>query len=144
MEEPSAHSAEEGDLLLVLLRVQVLELLADPHVHDVRVVPHQLPVDPLILLDVLQAAFFREVFLRVIDVGLEEGVLVGLQVQGALDVRDIRLKFGCVEIEAQDAVLESLVCLSYHDTIKLVERENRTEGAHLVSDIHIEGCAFKV
>ena len=94
MEEPSAHSAEEGDLLLVLLGVQVLELLADPHVHDVSVVPHQLPVDPLILLDVLQAAHFREVFLRVINVGLEEGVLVGLQVQGALDVRDIRLKFG--------------------------------------------------
>ena len=93
MEEPSTHSSEEGDLLLVLLGVQVLEFLADPHVHYVSVVPHQLPVDPLILFDVLQAAFFSEVFLRVIDVGLKEGVLVRLQVQGALNVSHIRLKF---------------------------------------------------
>ena len=80
LEEPSPHSAEEDDLLAVLLGVQVLEFLADPHVLNVSVVPHELPVDPLVLLDVLQAAPFREVFLRVIDVGLEEGVLVSLQV----------------------------------------------------------------
>ena len=80
LEEPSTHSAEEYDLLTVLLGVQILEFLADPHVLNVSVVSHELPVDPLVLLDVLQAASFREVFLRVINVRLEEGVLVSLQV----------------------------------------------------------------